>query len=96
MSDQQPRLVDTGNDSFEIVEPHGSVSVRILTTPKDINDQYRIRYYRSTQDIYHESGKTVARTSDPEMAKHIRSRLVVWEKHKQKLANEAKEKEELT
>ena len=91
MSDQQPRLVDTGNDSFEVVEADGRVSVTILTTPKDINDQYRIRYYRSTQEIYDESGKTVARTTDPEMAKTIRSLLVVWEKHKQKMANEAKE-----
>lgn len=93
MSDQQPRLVDTGNDSYEVVEADGRVSVTILTTPKDINDQYRIRYYRSTQEIYDESGKTVARTTDPEMAKTIRSLLVVWEKHQQKLANEAREKE---
>ena len=96
MTDQQPRLVDTGNDSFEVVEADGRVSVTILTTPKDINDKYRIRYYHSTQEIYDETGKTVARTTDPEMAKTIRSLLVVWEKHQQKLANEAKEKEALT
>lgn len=84
MTDQQPRLVDTGNDSFEIVDPDGNISVRILTTPKDINDQYRIRYYRSTQEIYDQTGKTVARTSDPEMAEHIRTLLVVWERLKEK------------
>lgn len=86
---QQPKLVDTGNDSFEVVDPDGTISVKILTSPKDANDQYRIRYYRSTQEIYDESGKTVARTTDPEMAKTIRSLLVVWEKHQQKLANGA-------
>ena len=85
MTDQQPRLVDTGNDSFEVVE----VSVTILTSPKDANDQYRIRHFTSTQEIYDETGKTVARTTDPEMAKHIRSLLVVWEKHTLKLANES-------
>lgn len=92
MIEQQPRFVDTGNDSFELVESDGSVFVTILTNPKDINDEYRIRYFTSTQEIYHESGKTVARTSDPEMAKHIRTLLVVWArmKEKQKLANEAK------
>ena len=89
MTDQQPRLVDTGNDSFEVVEADGRVSVTILTSPKDANDQYRIRYFTSTQEIYDETGKTVARTTDPEMAKHIRSLLVVWEKHMLKLANES-------
>jgi hypothetical protein len=84
MTDQQPRLVDTGNDSFEVVDPDGNISVRILTTPKDINDQYRIRYYHSTQEIYDQTGKTVARTSDPEMAEHIRKLLVVWERLKEK------------
>lgn len=84
MTDQAPRLVDTGYDSFEIVDPDGNVSVKILTTPKDINDQYRIRYYRSTQEIYDQTGKTVARTSDPEMAEHIRTLLVVWERLKEK------------
>ncbi len=84
MTDQQPRLVDTGYDSFEIVDPDGNVSVKILTTPKDINDQYRIRYYGSTQEIYDQTGKTVARTSDPEMAEHIRTLLVVWERMKEK------------
>ncbi len=36
MTDQQPRLVDTGNDSFEVVE----VSVTILTSPKDGNSTF--------------------------------------------------------
>ena len=89
MTDHKLKLVDTGNDSFEVVDPDGTISVKILTSPKDANDQYRIRYYRSTQEIYDESGKTVARTTDPEMAKTIRSLLVVWEKHQQKLANGA-------
>lgn len=96
MTDHQPKLVDTGNDSFEVVDPDGTISVKILTSPKDANDQYRIRYYRSTQEIYDESGKTVARTTDPEMAKTIRSLLVVWEKHQQNLANKEREKEGLT
>lgn len=96
MTDHQLKLVDTGNDSFEVVDPDGTISVKILTSPKDANDQYRIRYYRSTQEIYDESGKTVARTTDPEMAKTIRSLLVVWEKHQKKLANGAKEKEQLS
>lgn len=84
---QQPRLVDSGNDSFEVVDPDGTISVKILTSPKDANDQYRIRYFKSTQEIYDNSGKTIARTTDPEMAKHIRSLLVVWERHEQKMAS---------
>ena len=96
MIEQKPRLVDTGNDSFEVVDPDGTISVRILTSPKDANDQYRIRYFKSTQEIYDESGKTVARTTEPEMGEHIRKLLVVWGrmKEKQKLANESKTKEE--
>lgn len=85
----RPRLVDTGNDSFEIVDPDGNISVKILTAPKNANDRYRIRYFKSTQEIYDESGKTVARTSDPEMAKHIRSLLVVWENLQKKQAGQS-------
>lgn len=84
-----PQLVDTGNDSFEVVDPDGNISVKILTAPKDANDQYRIRYFKSTQEIYDESGKTVARTTDPDMAKHIRSLLVVWENLQKKRAGQS-------
>ena len=54
---------------------------------KDANDPYRIRYYRSTQEIYDATGKTVARTSDPEMAKHIRTLLIVWDNLQKKKAS---------
>lgn len=56
MTDQQPRLVDTGNDSFEVVESDGRVSV----------------------------------------TDHFPRNGTAWDKHKQKLANEAKKKDELT
>ena len=78
-NDLGPRLVATSDDSFAVVDPDGKTSVTILTSMKDANDPYRIRYYRSTQEIYDATGKTVARTSDPEMAKHIRTLLIVWE-----------------
>lgn len=84
-----PQLVDTGNDSFEVVDPDGNISVKILTSPKDANDPYRIRYFKSTQEIYDESGRTVARTTDPEMAKHIRSLLVVWVNLQKKKAGQS-------
>jgi len=91
MNDQnQPQLVDTGHDTFEIIDPDGRVSGKILMSIKDSKDQYRIRYFTSTQEIYDETGKSVARTSDPEMAKHIRSLLIAWEKHlKKQAANQA-------
>ena len=78
-NDLGPKLVATGNDSFAIVDPDGKISGRIQTTPRDANDPYRIRYFRSSQEIYDAAGKTVARTTDPEMAKHICSLLIVWE-----------------
>lgn len=83
-NDLGPRLVETGGDSFAIVDPDGSVSVRIQSTPRDANDPYRVRYFRSTQEIYDAAGKTVARTTDPDMAKHICTLLVVWENLKKK------------
>jgi hypothetical protein len=86
---KRPQLVDTGNDSFEVVDFDGNISVKILTAPKDSNDNYRIRFFKSTQEIYDESGKTVARTTDPDMAKHIRSLLVVWEKLQKKQAGQS-------
>jgi hypothetical protein len=73
MNDLGPRLVATSDDSFAVVDPDGKTSVTILMPMKDANDHYRIRYFRSTQEIYDASGKIVAWTSDPEMAKHIRS-----------------------
>jgi hypothetical protein len=87
MNDLGPRLVATGADSFAMVDPDGSVSVRIQTTPRDANDPYRIRYFRSSQEIYDGSGKTVARTTDPEMAQHIRSLLIVWDNMQKKKAS---------
>ena len=91
MTDQKlPRLVKPDSDTFEFVEPNGDVSVRIFSKAKDYYDEYRIRHFTSTQEIYDKSGKTVARTSDPVMAEQIRCLLVIWEKHKKKLANEAK------
>lgn len=86
---QTPQLVVTGNDSFEVVDPDGNISVKILTASKNENDHYRIRFFKSTQEIYDESGKTVARTTDPDMAKHIRSLLVVWVKLQKKQAGQS-------
>jgi len=86
MNDIELRLVATSDETFAIVDPNGKTSVTILTAIKDANDQYRIRYFKSTQEIYDESGKTVARTTDPDMAKHIRSLLVVWENLQKKQA----------
>ena len=74
-----PKLVATSDDSFAIVDPDGKTSVTILTPMKDADDPYRIRYWTSSQEIYDASGMTVARTTDPEIAKHIRSLLIVWE-----------------
>ena len=81
-----PKLVATSDDNYAIVDPDGKTSVTILTPMKDANDPYRIRYYRCTQEIYDESGKTVAWTSDPEVARHIRSLLIVWENMQRKKA----------
>lgn len=88
-NNQQPTLVMLDSDTFELVEPNGQISMRIMKKAEDYHDKYRIRHYSSTQEIYDETGKGVARTSDPEMAEHIRRLLMVWEKHKQKLANES-------
>lgn len=85
-NDLGPRLVATGTDSFAIVDPDGNVSGQIQTTPRDANDPYRIRYFRSSQEIYDETGKTVARTTDRAMAEHIRSLLIVWVRMKEKQA----------
>ena len=76
-NDLGPRLVATGTDSFAIVDPDGTVSGQIQTTPRDANDPYRIRYFRSSQEIDDETGKTVARTTDRAMAEHIRTLLIV-------------------
>lgn len=89
MNDIEPRLVATSDETFAIVDPNGKTSVTILTAIKDANDPYRIRYFKSTQEIYDESGKTVARTTDPEMAKHIRSLLVVWVNLQKKQAGQS-------
>jgi hypothetical protein len=73
-----PRLVATTDDSFAVIEKDGSTSVKINMALKDGNDPYRIRYWTSSQEIYDESGKTVARTSDPQMAKHICHLLIAF------------------
>lgn len=85
-NDLGPRPVATGADSFAIVDPDGKTSVTILTPMKDADDPYRIRYWTSSQEIYDATGMTVARTTDPEMAKHIRSLLIVWVRMKEKQA----------
>lgn len=85
-NDLGARLVATGTDSFAIVDPDGNVSGQIQTTPRDANDPYRIRYFRSSQEIYDTTGKTVARTTDRVMAEHIRSLLIVWVRMKEKQA----------
>jgi hypothetical protein len=82
-----PRLVETGDDSFAVVEADGTTSVKILTSMKDANHPYRIRHWTSTQEIYDETGKTVARTTDPEMATHICNLLIVWVRMKQRAAS---------
>jgi hypothetical protein len=81
-----PKLVATSDDSFAIVDPDGKTSVTILTPMKDADDPYRIRYFRSSQEIYDATGKTVARTTDRAMAEHIRSLLIVWVRMKEKQA----------
>lgn len=87
-NDLGPRLIATGTDSFAIVDPDGKTSVTILTPMKDADDPYRIRYWTSSQEIYDATGMTVAGTTDPEMAKHIRSLLIVWENLQKKQAGQ--------
>ena len=89
MNDIEPRLVATSDETFAVVDPDGKTSVTILTAIKDANDPYQIRYFKSTQEIYDESGKTVARTTDSDMAKHIRSLLVVWVNLQKKKAGQS-------
>jgi hypothetical protein len=84
-----PKLVATSDDSFAIVDPDGKTSVTILTPMKDADDPYRIRYWTSSQEIYDATGMTVARTTDPEIAKHIRSLLIVWENLQKKQAGQS-------
>lgn len=90
-NDLGPLLVATGTYSFAIVDPDGKTSVTILTPMKDADDPYRIRYWTSSQEIYDATGMTVARTTDPEIAKHIRSLLIVWENLQKKQAGQSTE-----
>ena len=72
------RLIEERGDSFKVIEPDGIVSVQIQATPKNANKTYRVRYFVGSQEIYDKSGKTLARTSDWEMADHICGLLNMW------------------
>jgi hypothetical protein len=84
-----PQLVATTDDSFAVVEPDGTTSVKINMAMKDAKDPYRVRYWTSSQEIYDESGKTVARTTDTEMARHICNLLIVWVRMKERQAGKS-------
>jgi hypothetical protein len=73
------------NDTVRIIEPDGKASVTILTAMKDDNNPFRVEYFRSTQEIKDAQGATVARTTDPDMARHICRLLIahaIWSERK--------------
>jgi len=84
-----PQLVATGDDSFAVVEADGSISVRIQTTPRDAGQPFRVKHFRSSQEIVDADGRFYARTTDPEKATHICTLLVVWENMKKKQAGKS-------
>ena len=79
-------LIESHNrgHTIEMVEPDGKVSVVISINgpppPKpDLDRSFHVRDTSSGQEIVDAQGVVVARTTDPAMAKHIKSLLVVYE-----------------
>ena len=73
------------NDTVRIIEPDGKTSVTILVSPKNDDKPFKVQHWTSTQEIKDDEGKTVARTTDPEMARRICNLLIahsIWEKKK--------------
>lgn len=88
MTTDQPddglRVVQS-DDQVRIVEPDGKTSVTINLALKYDDRPYRVQYWRSSQEIKDTEGKTVARTTDLEMAERICNLLIAhsrWEKRK--------------
>lgn len=79
-----PLRVIHEEDTVRIIEPTGKTSVTIHTAIKEDTRPFRVQFFRSTQEIKDSSGKTVARTTDPEMAEHICKLLIA---HKMWTAN---------
>lgn len=71
-----PLRVIHEEDTVRIIEPTGKTSVTIHTAIKEDTRPFKVQFFRSTQEIKDSTGKTVARTTDPEMAEHICKLLI--------------------
>lgn len=88
------RLVETRDRGhcYRVLEPDGRSSVIITvncppaTPMANPDESFRVRETRGGQEIVSADGVVIATTTDPQMAKHIRSLLVVWENLKRKKA----------
>ena len=83
------KLIEGDGDSFKIIEADGKVSVQIQATPKNVNKPFRVRYWNGSQEIYDKSGKSLARTTDYEMADHICALLNVWKNLQDRKSSDA-------
>ncbi len=84
------RMVETNDKGhcYRILEPDGKVSVTIWASSPPVpkvalkpasDDQFHVRHTDGGQEIVDAQGSVVARTTDPAMAKHINTLLIVYE-----------------
>lgn len=74
-----------GEDQVRIIEQDGTTSVTINRSLKQYDRPFRVQCWASTQEIKDAEGKTVARTTNPEMAQHICNLLIahsMWTERK--------------
>ena len=72
------RLVDGIGDSFKVIDPDGRTSVLIQASAKDAHKPFRVRYWKTNQEILNAAGTVIAKTTDPEMAKHVCHLLIAY------------------
>jgi hypothetical protein len=71
--------------SVRIVEPDGRTSVTIVPGVKDDDRPFHVKHFASTQEVRDAQGGFVARTTDPDTARHICRLLIAhrnWERKK--------------